>query len=120
MNEIIQGDCMDVLKTLPNESVHCCITSPPYFGLRNYEVDGQIGLEESPEEYILKLVKVFHEVKRVLRDDGTLWLILGDSYSADRKALAVYKPKDLMGIPWKVAFALQDDGLVSSIRYCLE
>ena len=75
------GDVLDVLRTVPSESVHCCITSPPYYRLRDYGVDGQIGLEETPEEYINKLVGVFHEVKRVLRHDGTLWLNIGNSYS---------------------------------------
>lgn len=78
---ILNGDCRDVLKTLPDESAHCVVTSPPYFGLRDYGVAGQIGLEPSPEEFVAELVDVFREVRRVLRDDGTLWLNLGDSYA---------------------------------------
>ncbi len=136
------GDCLDVLATLPEKSVHCCVTSPPYFGLRDYGHESQIGLEETPEAYVAKLVAVFREVRRVLRDDGTLWLNLGDSYAggktgrddADRgtrhtdgrnpltqgewktpqgKSRPVphgLKPKDLIGIPWMVAFALRADG----------
>ena len=131
------GDCREVLKRLPDESVHCCVTSPPYFGLRDYGVEGQIGLEASVEECVESLVEVFSEVRRVLRADGTLWLNLGDSYQGswggykqkDRskvingKALegkdwrpptaakhAVLKPKDLIGFPWRVAFALQEIG----------
>ena len=98
--EIIIGDCLDVLKGLPDESVNCCVTSPPYFNLRDYGIDGQIGLEKDPAAYIETLVRVFGEVQRVLRRDGTLWLNLGDSYAE----------KDLLGIPWRVAFALQADG----------
>lgn len=130
-NEVIIGDCREVLKTLPEKSVHCCVTSPPYFNLRDYGVEGQIGLEQSPEEYVNELVTVFREVKRVLRDDGTLWLNLGDSYAGSGKGIgsdhgkAVFtdenirktnwkntglKPKDLIGIPWRVAFALQAEG----------
>ena len=143
LNRIIQGDALEVLKTLPEGSVNCCITSPPYFGLRDYSRDGQIGLETTPEDYVRKLMDVFREVKRVLKDDGTLWLNLGDSYvgggfgvskdenydlgkqctnrgTADfetRKKLGKLKAKidglkskDLIGIPWRVAFALQADG----------
>ena len=132
---ILQGDCRDVLATLPDGSVNCVVTSPPYFGLRDYGVDGQIGLEPTPEAFVAELVAVFREVRRVLRDDGTLWLNLGDSYasqpswgrdagtssldgrkqgrkggqSSDRAAWGL-KPKDLVGIPWRVAFALQADG----------
>jgi DNA modification methylase len=79
--KIIPGDCLEVLKTLPAESVHTCVTSPPYWGLRDYGVEGQIGLEATPELFVSKMVEVFREVKRVLRDDGTLWLNLGDSYA---------------------------------------
>lgn len=78
---LLQGDCRQVLRTLPDASVHCCVTSPPYFGLRDYGVDGQIGLEPTPAEYVEQMVAVFREVRRVLRDDGTLWLNLGDSYA---------------------------------------
>jgi DNA modification methylase len=97
---IICGDCLEVLKTLPAESVNCCVTSPPYWGLRDYGVDGQIGLEETPDAYVARLVEVFREVRRVLKDDGTLWLNLGDCY-LDR---------NLLGIPWKAALALRADG----------
>ena len=130
MWEIKQGDAIEVLKTMPEQSVHCCVTSPPYFGLRDYGVEGQIGLERTPEEYVDKLVQVFREVRRVLRDDGTLWLNLGDSYNGSGGAGGDYnpgglkegqpkypgrkvpglKPKDLIGTPWMVAFALRADG----------
>ena len=80
MIEYLQGDCRQVLKTLDEKSIHCCVTSPPYWGLRDYGVDGQLGMEKTPEEFVSNLVDVFREVKRVLRDDGTLWLNLGDSY----------------------------------------
>ena len=81
---ILTGDCRDILPTLPDQSVNCCVTSPPYWGLRDYGVDGQIGLESSPEEFIAEMVNVFREVRRVLRDDGTLWLNLGDTYAGSR------------------------------------
>jgi len=139
MVTILIGDCLDVLKTLPDCSVHCCVTSPPYWGLRDYGVEGQFGMERTPEEYVAKMTAVFHEVWRVLRDDGTLWLNLGDSYASgkgtcynpgggsksyiqekeryplDRGNVSTLresglKPKDLVGIPWRVAFALQADG----------
>lgn len=171
-NRIIQGDCIAGLKTLPDASVHCCVTSPPYWGLRDYGHEGQIGLEETPEAYVARMAEVFREVRRVLRDDGTLWLNLGDSYAGswgnqgrketrgtqrpingpmmqrlksqpvheidccldedcacaagdkngdiypDKKTRTgswvndhpTLKPKDLVGIPWRVAFALQADG----------
>lgn len=143
---LICGDVIDELRKLPAKSVHCCITSPPYFGLRDYCVDGQIGLEPTPAHYVAAMVDVFREVYHVLRDDGTLWLNLGDSYTAGQgsrngsgisglkrnvvnegsrqRCLAenkVYRSKktgastglaakQLLGIPWRVAFALQDDG----------
>jgi DNA modification methylase len=128
MIELRVGDCREVLKTLPAQSVQCCITSPPYFGLRDYGVTGQVGMEPSPEEYVQALVGVFREVWRVLRDDGTLWLNLGDTYAANRgyqvpdnKHIDVgnhmpmsvpvgLKPKDLIGTPWRTALALQADG----------
>tara|TARA_R110000824_G_C15016184_1_gene657912 strand:+ start:8 stop:835 length:828 start_codon:yes stop_codon:yes gene_type:complete len=97
---IIVGDAIEVLQTLDEASIHTCITSPPYYGQRDYNVKGQLGLEATPEEYVAALVAVFREVRRVLRDDGTVWLNLGDSYAQ----------KDLIGIPWRVAFALQADG----------
>ncbi len=158
VNSIYHGDCLQVLKTLPDQSVQCCVTSPPYFGLRDYGVDGQIGLESTPETYVENLVLVFREVKRVLRDDGVLFLNIGDSYAGsgrggyaggsstlqgsaigqDQSRIAKgsqkraglhetarangcvgrawvpppegLKQKDLMGIPWLVAFALRADG----------
>lgn len=196
MYQLIQGDCIEVLKTLKAGSVQCCVTSPPYFGLRDYgtgtweggdaecdhkpasdnskqaatstlggskrnvgnalsgyrdlcgkcgarRIDNQIGLEETPEAYVAKLVDVFREVRRVLRDDGTLWLNLGDSYNGSGKGPTGHngigdqtqrmgfdsvatrveglKPKDLIGIPWMVAFALRADGwyLRSDIIWCL-
>ena len=99
--ELHLGDCLASMREMPSESVNCCVTSPPYFGLRDYGVEGQIGLEQSPEEYIQKMVEVFREVHRVLCDDGTLWLNIGDSYGKD---------KSLIGIPWELAFALREDG----------
>jgi DNA modification methylase len=129
---IINADCREALKGLADASVQSCITSPPYFGLRDYGVDGQIGLEISPAEFVAVMVEVFREVRRVLRNDGTLWLNLGDSYANDgkwgghtggkhvkalhcspigrNKKYTGMKAKDLMGIPWRVAIALQDDG----------
>lgn len=152
--EILIGDCLERMRELPPGIAQTCITSPPYFGLRDYGVDGQIGLEPTPEEFVAKLVEVFREVRRVLRDDGTLWLNLGDSYNsgpsgglggstlqgsqesqvgrrkafrpgagradgnvddrAQRNRNGTFAPglktKDLIGIPWRVAFALQSDG----------
>lgn len=127
--QILVGDVRQTLSTLPEKSVQCCVTSPPYFGLRDYGVDGQIGLEPTPAEFVAELVAVFREVRRVLRDDGTLWLNLGDSYtgsastggtgketdytgkrSLPNKREEGLKAKDLIGIPWRVAFALQADG----------
>lgn len=129
---ILTGDVLEQLKSLPDESVNCVVTSPPYWGLRDYGQEGQLGLEQEPEEYIANMVKVFQEVKRVLRDDGTLWLNIGDTYAAgkmgrddsgnngrfggqrltpkQRKAPNGFKPKDLVGIPWMLAFALRADG----------
>jgi DNA modification methylase len=143
--QLYQGDALETLKQMEDESINCCVTSPPYWGLRDYGVDGQLGLEPTPDEYVAKMVEVFREVKRVLRKDGTLWLNLGDSYAGSwgnyaptgqggqrpknterwqREAyegkadwrpptsnkLEGLKPKDLVGIPWRVAFALQEDG----------
>ena len=112
--EVIQGDALTILKTLDSESVQCVVTSPPYWGLRDYGVEGQAGLEETPEEFIANLVKVFREVKRVLRDDGTVWLNLGDTYwgggGGNYMTHTTFKPKDIVGIPFRVAFALQEDG----------
>jgi DNA modification methylase len=108
--QILKGDCREVLRTLPDESVHCIVTSPPYFGLRDYGVAGQIGLEATPEAFTAELVRVFAELRRVLRKDGTAWLNLGDSYAANAATATGVKAKDLLGIPWRVAFALQADG----------
>lgn len=134
MNDLIVGDCLESLRTMPDQSVHCCVTSPPYFGLRDYDVDGQIGLEDTPGAFVQRLVEVFREVRRVLRDDGTFWLNLGDSYAANRsyqvpstkggkkhgpgqaaggkpsRVPAGLKAKDRLMIPARVAIALQDDG----------
>jgi len=121
------GDCRELLAQVDEGSVQTCVTSPPYFGLRDYGVDGQLGLEATPDEFVEAMVAVFREVRRVLRDDGTLWLNLGDSYSGGAnsgttngppvriKNLPIkrgegIKPKDLIGIPWMVAFALRADG----------
>lgn len=129
INQIVQGDALSVLRQMPDGVIQTCITSPPYWSLRDYGVEGQLGLERTPEEYVSKMVEVFREVRRVLRDDGTLWLNLGDTYiggkakdtanehdmhwtnrqTDDRKAPG-FKPKDLVGIPWSVAFALRSDG----------
>lgn len=167
LNKIYQGNCIDVLKTFKDKSINCCITSPPYYGLRDYgtgiwvggnsncnhkillsehtpknnnslchkcgakRIDSQIGLEKTPNEYIANLVNVFHEVKRILTDDGVLWINIGDTYNGNKKGnTEIYKnknvsknnsnidkkiwkeckPKDLIGIPWMLAFALRDDG----------
>jgi DNA modification methylase len=148
MIQIIHADVIDGLKQIPDQAVQCVVTSPPYipgsyeltgevWGLRDYGVDGQIGLEKTPEEFIQKMVEVFREVKRVLRDDGTVWLNLGDAYTADGRGQSStmgpksgtfhgqikqfhpltpfklnhgLKQKDLIGMPWRVAFALQADG----------
>ncbi len=139
IDTIHTGDCLKYLRGLPSASVDCCVTSPPYYGLRDYGVRGQIGLELSPEAYIERLVEVFREVRRVLKPDGTLWVNIGDSYAGSGKGGAKhpenaghykqgtnrgmvgqeavtkvgfggYKPKDLIGIPWMLAFALRADG----------
>lgn len=131
-HQILIGDCLELLRGMPDKSVQCCVTSPPYYGLRDYGVDGQIGLEETPAEFVARLVAVFEEVRRVLRDDGTCWVNMGDSYAGSRPpgngqkvqsrrrdnepvprsdvAVPGFKPKDMMGMPWRLAFALQDDG----------
>jgi len=139
--EIRIGDSRELLRAMPAGSVNCCVTSPPYFGLRDYGVEGQMGLEQTPDEYVAGMVALFAEVRRVLRDDGTLWLNLGDSYWSStatqgrnenksvgaispggvgdkllcgsttyKRSAPGLKPKDLIGIPWRVAFALQADG----------
>ena len=126
---IYVGDALECLKKLPDNSVDCCITSPPYWGLRDYGVAGQLGLEKTPEEHIAALVKVFREVHRVLKSEGTLWVNYGDTYASNVNGRAVaevvndnrtfrdkpfstvvgkLKPKDLVGLPWLLAFALRD------------
>jgi site-specific DNA-methyltransferase (adenine-specific) len=144
--QILIGDALETLEALPAGHARTCVTSPPYWGLRDYGVSGQLGLEATPDEYVSRLVEVFREVRRVLAEDGTLWLNLGDSYAGSdatkggdgsssalgeqstdtewarqqqkmrteqdgiKKASGSLKPKDLVGIPWRVALALQDDG----------
>lgn len=147
--KIYVGDCLEVIRSWPDSFIQCCMTSPPYWGLRDYGVKGQLGLEKTPDEYVAKMVEIFREVRRVLRDDGTLWLNLGDSYAgswgnsgkrpeldgesdgqrpkhceylsrggwdnrrerpASSYKIPGLKPKDLVGIPWMVAFALRADG----------
>lgn len=108
MDMILLGDSYTVLQTLPDGSVHCCVTSPPYYALRDYEAEGQIGREATPDEYIGRLVAVFHEVKRVLRPDGTVWLNIADTYCKHPQQGA--KRKDMLGIPWRLALALRSDG----------
>jgi DNA modification methylase len=117
LNVIHNEDCRTGLQRYPDNFFHCCVTSPPYWGLRDYGVADQLGLERTPEEYVANMVQVFREVKRVLRDDGTLWLNIGDSYAHNgaaygnaKSTLTGLKPKDLVGIPWMVAFALRADG----------
>lgn len=145
LNQVVCKSAIDLLKDLPDQSVHCIITSPPYYGLRSYLDENdpskpeEVGAEQTPEQYVEKLVEVFHEARRVLRDDGTLWLNLGDSYARQAGNDATketdsgmrtgrtgkssvlfkngnntppvgYKAKDLLGIPFQVAFALQADG----------
>ncbi len=128
-NNVVIGNCLQELKQFQSSQFQSSITSPPYWGLRDYGIDGQIGAESSVEVYIRNLVEVFREVKRVLKDDGTLWVNIGDAYTsggrtwrdADKKnpARAMsyrpatpegLKPKDLIGLPWRLAFALQNDG----------
>ena len=132
LDTIYTGDCLQVLKTLPDESVHCCVTSPPYYALRDYGTDGQIGREATPKEYVSRLTDVFAEVRRVLRSDGTMWLNISDTFAGkgnqgdfidpknpngrNGQAIALNnkvegcKPKDMIGIPWLLAFALRDSG----------
>lgn len=106
--QIITGEADEVLRLLPACCCSTCVTSPPYYGLRNYGAAGQLGNEPTPDEYTRRLVEVFREVSRVLKDDGTLWLNIGDSYAT--KAAGAAKRKDLNGIPWLLAFALRSDG----------
>lgn len=104
------GSARERMASWPSDSVHCAITSPPYYALRDYGVSGQIGLEDTPERYVEQLVEVFREVRRVLHPSGCLWLNLGDSYNQGAKGIAGIKAKDLLGIPWMVAFALRSSG----------
>ena len=106
---IINRDALYALRELPSESVNCCVTSPPYYGLRDYGLDAQIGREDTPEQYIDRLVEVFRELRRVLKDDGTFWLNIADTYCGTGMK-AGCKQKDLIGIPWQLAFALRSDG----------
>ena len=141
-NIIINRDCLLALRDLPDESVNCCVTSPPYYALRDYGMDAQIGREDSPEEYIRRLVLVFREVRRILTDDGTLWLNIADTYCGTgnkggyldpknpkgrngqsvplARRASECKQKDMIGIPWLLAFALRADGwyLRSDIIWC--
>lgn len=124
---VLLGDALERLRMLQDESVDCCVTSPPYYGLRDYDTEGQIGLEKSPEEYVERLVAVFREVRRVLRNDGTLWIVIGDSYATrsgpqppantrnvhghtEKRVPQGYKYKELIGVPWMLAFALRAEG----------
>lgn len=109
---ILTGDALEQLRTLPDESVQCCVSSPPYWRQRDYGIAGQLGLEPTPEAYVARLVAIFAEVRRVLRDDGTLWLNLGDKWASGGNGGggSFYKDKDLVGIPWMAAFALRADG----------
>jgi site-specific DNA-methyltransferase (cytosine-N4-specific) len=126
---IIEGDARMLLQKLPSDFFQCCVTSPPYWGLRDYDADGQIGAEEDVDDYVGSLVHVFRDVRRVLKSDGTFWLNIGDSYTSGNRrwrdsdtknpARAMtyrpptprgLKPKDLVGVPWRLAFALQADG----------
>jgi site-specific DNA-methyltransferase (adenine-specific) len=126
---ILRGDALNVLRQLPSECAQCAVTSPPYWGLRDYNIDGQIGLEDTLQQYVNRLVAIFNEVKRVLKKDGVLWLNIGDGYTSgnrgwrapDKKNPARsmdtrpntppgLKSKDLLGVPWRLAFALQQDG----------
>lgn len=135
MNKIFYGNCLDVLKKLKAQSVNMCVTSPPYFNLRDYDHDDQIGLEKTPQQYVEQLVKVFMSIHRVLKDDGTLWINIGDSYARQGGAAKKSRhwdgrdkdvnmcnaiqakdiglaPKNLIGVPWRLAFALQDAGWI--------
>ena len=130
INKIYLGSSLDILRELPDNSIDCCVTSPPYYALRDYGVEGQIGLEETPEAYIAKLSDVFMEVYRVLKPEGTLWLNIGDSYNGNKKGNTETikhkvvaesndfhkklwkgaKQKDLIGVPWMLAFTLRSQG----------
>ena len=139
--EVLIGDSLELLPNLKSESIQCCVTSPPYWGLRDYEHTAQIGLESSPVDYVKNLVNIFREVKRTLRNNGTLWLNIGDGYARNggvgkhgpnaivgntKKLIQKrnckvpdcwgLKDRDLLGMPWRVAFALQEDGWVYVLR----
>lgn len=139
--QIFTGDCREILPTLPAESVQCCVTSPPYWGLRDYNHSSQIGAEPSPVQYVESLVEVFSEIRRILRKDGTIWLNIGDGYARNggtgncgpnaivgntKKLIQKrnckvpncwgLKDRDLMGLPWRVAFALQENGWIFRSR----
>lgn len=106
---ILQGDALEELRKLPDKCCSVCVTSPPYYNARDYGAADQLGTERSPEEYTRKLVEAFREVARVLKDDGTLWLNIGDSYARHIEDGGI-KRKDLIGIPWLLALALRSDG----------
>ena len=110
INTTYNMDALAAARLLPDGCVDCIVTSPPYYGLRDYGVDGQIGLEETPEVFIDHLVTVFRELWRVLKPEGTLWVNMGDSYAGSNRGADDVKPKDLIGIPWMLAFALRTDG----------
>lgn len=123
MSKILYGDALECLKTIPDNSVNMCVTSPPYYGLRDYGIEEQIGMELSPALYIEKLVCIFREIRRILKNDGTLWVNIADSYAGSIKSRIKLsdnteiakewqgiKSKDMLGIPWSLAFALRDDG----------
>jgi len=133
LNKTYNENCLETMKRMPDNFIDCVVTSPPYWGLRDYGHDEQIGLEATPEEYVSKMIEIFREVRRVLKPEGTLWLNLGDTYAQQRGGRSYgshdsmtgrgeapnngsvipppgFKPKDLIGIPWRVAFALQSDG----------
>ena len=133
INKVYLGDSLEIIRTFPDESINCVVTSPPYYGLRDYGMDGQIGLEDTPAQYIGRLVDLFREIRRVLKKDGTIWVNIGDSYAhtgiagsggiskvqcgnpgsyfkINKKFDFGCKPKDLVGIPWMLAFALRNDG----------
>lgn len=112
LDKIYCTDALEWLRNAPSDWINCVVTSPPYYNLRNYETEGQLGLENTPEEYVEKLVTIFREIRRVLRPDGTAWLNLADTFSRISKKDSWLKRKSLIGIPWRVALALMDDGWI--------
>ena len=130
INKVYLGDSLETIKTFPDACVNCVVTSPPYYQLRDYGEEGQIGMEDTPKEYIDRLVSLFREIRRVLKDDGTLWVNLGDSYSGNNSVVSTGRAgfgngrekvftkggglpkKNLIGIPWRFAFAMQEDGWI--------